>query len=173
MIVDLVTIDIGKRVSGVAMWADSELMDAREITSPGELHMAETIVGYARPWLRRDEVVWVIEAMVDYEAKGARAKDLECLRRITDRLRDEFAELPGLHRLKRVRAHAWKGGVPKAVTARRAWNALTDPERRRIPVPPSKSKVLFGTLSQESGDAVGLGLTHLRRLGRGLRSSGR
>ena len=173
MNVDLVTIDIGKRVSGVSLWCSPDLVEAREVHSTGEIHMAEAIVNYTRRWLRHDEVIWVVEAMVDYEARGARKDDLECLRRITERLKGEFAELPGIHRLRRRRAHAWKGGVPKTVTARRVWFALTESERRRVCEEPRSSALLFGRLTKETGDAVGLGLTHLRRLDRGLRSSGR
>lgn len=168
---DLVSIDIGKRVSGVALWADGVLVEAREIHAAGEFAMSPAIIAYARPRLADDAVQWVVEAMVDYEAKGARAADLETLRRITGRLKSEITELPGIQRLKTTRAHAWKAGVPKQVTALRAWAALSEDERMRVLDMPRASALIYERFTKETGDAVGLGLTRLARLGRGLRSS--
>lgn len=168
---DLVSIDVGKRVSGVAVWDGTTLVECREVYArPTAEAMAAAIVDFAAPFVRHDHVQWVVESMVDYKGKNARKRDLEQLRDVVAETLKAARELPGTHRMYRRRAHRWKGAVPKSVTARRVWFELSEAERRRV-VAPDEAELLFGQLTKETADAVGLGLVHRSRLGRGLRGS--
>jgi len=154
----MIAIDIGKRVSGVATFAeDGELICAVEIHAPPGA-MARALAS-APPADRRGDQ-WVAERMVDYQSKGARAAALGGLRLQLEQLR----RLIHPAKLRLVRASAWKGNVPKDVCFQRIAQELARHERARVYPWPASA----GGEGKEAVDAVGIGLFVLGRLGRGM-----
>jgi hypothetical protein len=68
--------------------------------------------------------------------------------------------------------HGWKGSTPKPVHHRRVLSVLTDDEKKLL-VKQTKSARHRGTdvpkISLDMLDAIGLGLFHVKRMGRGVR----
>lgn len=146
----LLAVDLGKRVSGVAVFdRDSLLVWADEVRTPGTIRaMAGRLCAIARTY----RPSWVaVERMVDYPGRGGRAADLEHLRAIARAVSDEGWSVV------QVRPSRWKGNVPKAVCWMRA---------RRVLSPDELAAIVVET--KETTDAIGLGLYVLGRLGRGM-----
>jgi hypothetical protein len=64
--------------------------------------------------------------------------------------------------------YSWKGGVPKPVHHARVLSVLTPDEKALL----QQAKPAMHKLSPDMLDAVGLGLFHLKRMGRGVRIAG-
>lgn len=68
--------------------------------------------------------------------------------------------------------HGWKGSTPKPVHHRRVLSVLTDDEQKLV-AKQTKHTILPETdqpkVSPDMLDAIGLGLFHLKRMGRGVR----
>jgi len=64
--------------------------------------------------------------------------------------------------------HSWKGGVPKPIHHKRVLSVLTPEENALL----QQTKPAMHNLSPDMLDAVGLGLFHLKRMGRGVRLAG-
>ena len=144
----LVAIDLGKRVSGYARFRRSRLVYATEVLSrPTAAAMARALVitdcGTGLPWYA--------EKMTDYAAKGGRSGDLEQLREIARCIEGHGVDL------RLVRAHSWKGSIPKSVERSRVLAELDEEEHMAIL-----------DLGKESVSAIGIGLVLTGRLGRGL-----
>lgn len=144
-------VDLGKRVAGLAVFDEAgTLVWAGEVEEPNgrEYEMARRLVETARRVAPEGAVEWVAEAMVFRSGKNARARDLRHLAAVAVRL-------PAPRKL--YRAEEWKGNVPKVICETRILGALTDEE--------------YGAVerwTKESADAIGIGLFHTRRLGRGM-----
>lgn len=152
----LVTVDLGLRVSGIALWADGEMTAAYEVrVSTGRPRdMARALWRHGARFAPRG-ALWVAERMKDYRGKGARKKALRRLRQVSTGLADLMKGTG--HCLKLYTAAEWKGSTPKPICHARIWPELTAAERVMV-VPASK----------ETLDAVGIGLFELARLGRGM-----
>lgn len=166
----LVAVDIGKWVSGLAVFDQEGTLlaawEARVARPPGRRDpdprlMAVTL--YTTTWsvlhsLGIDEpckVLWVVEKMVDYDGKGGREEDLEHLRKSVAEMVELARQHPNMA-MDEVRAHAWKGNVPKRVTEHRVRGILTDKEFESIVI-----------WTKETWDAIGIGLFRVGRAGRG------
>lgn len=150
----LVSIDLGKRVSGIAVFENGLLREAFEITVPcGRARsMAHDIIesafeaaGQPDKWKPR----WVAEKMLDYGSKGGRKANLEQLRQVSRAMAD-MGCAPEL-----VTARKWKGSITKGVTRIRVLEALALEET-------------YTELTKETVDAIGIGLYVLGRVGRGV-----
>lgn len=156
-----VAIDLGKWVSGVAVFdAEGVLVRAREVT----IRRWPRAAGHMAACLLIDVLLVpegadvVFEKMRDYKGKAARSRDLAHLRDVAKALRGQVRAFGrGRVRVVEYTAHAWKGNVPKTVTEGRILRELTHDEARGI-VPRTK----------ETFDAIGIGLFHIGRLGRGM-----
>lgn len=164
----VVAIDVGKWVSGIALFDGEELGHAfevkitplarRSLTDHQAVDaMARLLVRNAYSTVAEFQTVWVAEKMVDYDGKGARERDLEHLRKVLNRTEELLATQcnPNMSFL-RVKAHTWKGNVPKNVTAHRVRGILSEEEFGRI-----------RPWTKETWDAVGIGLYQVGRAGRG------
>ena len=152
----LVTIDFGKKTSGIALWSGSILARSFEVHAPGgDPSVMAMQIYLAGTWFAPEAAMWVGENMRDYRAKGARKKDLQGLRDVA--LRALLVATEGRHQLLLVPASRWKAGTSKDVCHRRILAHLNGREVEAI-TPPTK----------ETLDAVGIGLWKLERLGRGM-----
>lgn len=150
----LVSIDLGKRVSGVAVFENGRLREAYEITCPTgrAADMARDIIesafdaaGQPDDWRPK----WVAEKMLDYSGKNGRKVNLEQLREIGRHMAAMGA------RPQLITARKWKGSITKDVTRIRVLEALDTDET-------------YTELTKETVDAIGLGLFVLGRVGRGV-----
>jgi len=155
-------VDLGKWVSGLAVFVDDRLAWAGEVRITRRLsrpsanlaiRMAAALWGEASAWPL--EGLWVAERMRDYAGKGGRSADLQHLREVSQRLSEVVREHGA--RFRDIPAERWKGMLPKDVCHRRTLRFLDDDEQSNI--------VLS---SKESLDAIGIGLHTLGRAGRGM-----
>lgn len=152
------SVDPGVRYAAVAAWCDRRLIATRRIVTPrfiqrGYLGLA-TAVFAAELDVTPD---LVIETPRSYTGKSVKEKDLRGLRQTVDEVVEAMRLLGG--EVHRVYPSDWKGTVPKAVHQPRIIGALTPHEL-----------ALLGTVNRPNHDivdAVGLGLWHLGRTGRG------
>lgn len=104
------------------------------------------------------EYAWVLEEPQNYQRFSVAHKDLDRLRRTLSRLE---VRIKGRgERVKRVRPHKWKRGVPKPIHHRRCWKVLGTAERRLLPDEPRADMAY----KHDVHDAVGIGLTELGRI---------
>ncbi len=145
-------VDIGKRVSGLAIFVDGVLTWSDEVQTKPHL--------MARNLLRTADLdspgLWVSEKIRDYRGKGARAADLEQLRE-TERALATLVRDAG-HRYREIPAHTWKGSLPKPVCHRRTVGLLSISER-----------LCIRASTKETLDAIGIGLYMTGRALRGMR----
>lgn len=153
----VIAVDVGKRVSGIAVFRDRFLLIAQEVhATPSQ--MADALLFAALPWA--DEGLWVAEKMMDYAGKAGRAADLEQLRETERMLADLVRDRGCKFRLEP--AHRWKGGTPKEVCHRRVLKHLHASE-----------VAVIREQTKETLDAIGIGLYVTKRLGRGMRRTRR
>lgn len=155
-----VAIDLGKRCSGLAVFnVEGTLEFATEVTAAPEA-MASALVRRALDTGVIDlaaplHVAW--ERMRDYAAKGRRKGNLQQLRDLATECRQGFRLNHGEVRFFEYTADTWKGRVPKPVCVRRIANIVTVEEICNVVI-----------LGKESYDAIGIGLYHVGRAGRGM-----
>ncbi len=151
----LVCIDPGKWRCGFAVFNAGVLVDVAELSSTTAIVGPALAVAMRAPWHAR----YLAEEPQTYEGHRDRDEDLETLR---DMLRE--VERLSCARIRRIRPWGWKGNVPKAVHHARLIEALAASERALVEALPRNRDAL---------DAVGLGLWHLGRTGRGARTTRR
>lgn len=148
----LVSVDLGKRVAGIAFFRDAVLVDARELrTTPGRMAALLLSQGIAFDPSAR----WAAEQMKHYAGKGGRRRDLEQLEDLAAALAKGARAAGGTYR--GIPASRWIGGLPKAIAHARILGALTPEELD-----------LFVDRTKESMDAVGIGLYTEGRTSRGV-----
>lgn len=145
----VVSVDLGKRLCGVAAWTlDGELLRADTISGgPGPISMAAAVKFWSL-WFGAEVVVpgFVIELPQNYRGFRVAHKDLDALRLVGAELGAFAAYTP----------HVWKGSVPKDVHHRRVLGALG-----------TKERALVGALDHNGLDAIGIGLYFFGRTNRG------
>lgn len=151
----VVSVDLGKRVSGIAMWCDGVLVAATEIRArPTPVAMARALCDWVDHYVPAGtRATWVVETMVEYGPTRGRRRDLAHLTKVAEALRRMVGKVV------EYTANEWKGTTPKFVTAIRVQRRLSEDELDRVDV--------FG---KESVDALGIGLYHLGRVVRGVRA---
>lgn len=162
-----VAVDLGKYVAGIAVFRDTDLVHGSEVRirrrAADEPHTT-TANRMVRALLARAQFVspfalggtWHAEKMVDYAGKHARKADLEHLRVVATKLRQQLAPT----RLRLYKAQAWKGNVPKAACKTRIEAVLSEVERGRL--------LSTEWASKEVVDAIGIGLFGSGRVRRGV-----
>ena len=143
----VIVLDPATRRCGVAVFVEGVLQSAMTVrakTTAGVVNMLGTELA------RADSVV--IETPVTHKRATARHEDLRGLR-VMVRLVRKTATCPVLG----VTPRQWKGNVPKEITAARALAILSDAERAAI-----------RDDSDDTTDAIGLGLVALTRAKRGV-----
>lgn len=151
---NLVAIDPGARRFAFSVFHDNTLVACGYASHPGELapHLDS-----ARSYL------WVFEVPRNYDSFAVAHKDLDRLRAMLKRIRQEVVR-PG-ETVKTQYPSQWKANVPKRIHHERAWKVLRAKERIVLPDRPKGVNY-----AHDVHDAVALGLTHLGRLTRGRRS---
>jgi hypothetical protein len=169
----LVTIDPGKRASGVATWLVNT-------THPNGLLVAANHIPLAvlLSWSRNNTfpVAWMIEAP---HRRGpddhAHKSGVEALKRVVDGIH-KIAKLKRPRTITMVRPSGWKGGVPKRVHHERVFGALRPEEIADgggSALDPSNigdtqwTQIRAHAYQPDVADAIALGLWALGRVGRG------
>jgi len=155
----VISVDVGKRRAGVALLDGHMLMEAHEVDLRSRGYIPYRMARALWQWggVRAPTgALWVVERMMNYPGKGARTRDLDYLRKVTDELHKILSREMG-HSLKVYTAQHWKGNVPKEVCRVRIIGELSAAEYRSITL-----------VNKETIDAIGIGLFEVGRLGRGM-----
>ena len=150
----LVALDPAKRRCGVAVFCEGRLLIAGTLHTKRAADLPGVIFERVRSWTGRPLAVpvWVVEAPVVYARARAREKDLQGLVALIDRIEARVGYVTHI-----TPPSIWKGNVSKRATKHRV--------RKRLE--PSE---LDGMLddSEDTFDAIGIGLWYVRRVNRGL-----
>lgn len=165
-----VAVDIGKWTTGVVIFDGNQVFAgfecsvskmgraAMESDAAAAAVMARLVHRVVYPTVAGYSTAWVAEKMVDYDGKGARERDLEHLRKVLTHLEKLVTNTDPMtpKTFDLVRAHEWKGNVPKRVTEYRVRGLLSQEEFDSI-----------SPWTKETWDAAGIGLFWVGRAGRG------
>lgn len=154
----ILSIDPGLRTTGVALWQNSLLVEAKLLQGDKKANGSEAwrAIGYALiPMVNALVERVIVELPQVYVASRSKAdpNDLIQLAAVVGTIGGMLRDVP----MQTVLPRQWKGNIDKAIMVERIQSKLSAKEKGVVKLPSAKS------LSHNVWDAIGVGLWYLKR----------